>query len=87
MGDGPYWLSPWLSWTQKTMRMIVPTTGMRPMRSHQPLRLVSCSRRTATARDGRTIASPTMAVMIPFWLLVSARWRMDATMVARIVKS
>ena len=67
------------------MRMIVPTTGTRPMRSHQPLRLV-CSRRTATARNGRTHrASPTW-VTIPFWLLVIARWTMDATMLRRIVK-
>ena len=36
-----------------------PTSGTMPISSHQPLRLLSCSRRTPTASDGSNRASDT----------------------------
>jgi hypothetical protein len=57
LGFGPYWLAGWLSCTKKTRRKIQPTTGMRPMRSHQPERPVSCRRLAPTASVGTRRAS------------------------------
>ena len=42
---------------RNTISTMKPTSGTSPMRYHQPLRPVSCRRRTAAARPGRNIAS------------------------------
>src|SRR5690606_26823499 len=56
-GLGPYLSPAWLpSVARKTMRMITPTSGMRPMRIHQPERPVSWRRRMVTPRLGRNTA-------------------------------
>jgi hypothetical protein len=39
------------------MRMIRPTMGMRHNKRYQPLRSISCNRRTETARLGMNVAS------------------------------
>ena len=53
LGSGPCWLSPWLSWTRKTMRMMAPTIGTKAISCHHPVRPVSCRRRAPTASDGQ----------------------------------
>ena len=56
-GFGPNRFAPgWLSSAMKTSSTIAPMIGMRPISTHQPLRSVSCRRRTVTARLGTKIA-------------------------------
>ena len=49
----------------RKIRYRAPINGMRPMRSHHPLWLVSCRRRTATASDGMRSANRAMHTKIP----------------------
>ncbi len=48
----------------QTIRMMVPTSGIKANNSHQPLRSRSCSRRIATAKLGRNVARPKRPVVI-----------------------
>ena len=53
----PYSFSPGFeSWHINTKRMIGPTSGTKLMKYHAPLRSMSCSLRTVTARLGTKIA-------------------------------
>ena len=50
-----YWMFV-LSNTKKISSTIAPINGTNPIRHHQPVRSVSCKRRTPTAIDGMIIA-------------------------------
>ena len=57
LGTGPKRFSVgWLACNMKTNRTIGPTSGTSRRRTHQPERLVSCKRRTCTAKQGKIVA-------------------------------
>lgn len=76
LGFSPYWFLPGdESSTQNTNIMIIPMYGISCNKTHQPDLLVSCKRRTVTAKLGRSNTNAKIVVIakgLPIILLMIA---------------